>query len=184
MRAGRHWRGGAGVAALALGGCGEGGLAGGLRSAGVGGTPDEFLVLPTAPAGDAARLRRAAAADARRRQPRRLPPACRGGRRADRAAGPVGSQRRRARRRAPGRADPRDPRRARSRGRESGGRPTAGGCSSAGSARDREALIYRADGLDAAGDFERLARPRACRCRRRRRRRSSEIAVRSRLRVP
>lgn len=32
---------------LALGGCG--GLAGGLRAAGVGGTPDEFMVLPTRP---------------------------------------------------------------------------------------------------------------------------------------
>jgi hypothetical protein len=34
---------------LALGGCGEGGLAGGLRSVGVAGTPDEFMVLPTRP---------------------------------------------------------------------------------------------------------------------------------------
>ena len=32
-----------------LAGCGEGGLAGGLRSAGVGATPDEFMVLPTKP---------------------------------------------------------------------------------------------------------------------------------------
>jgi hypothetical protein len=44
----------AGAAALALvaallAGCGEGGLAGSLRSAGVGGAPDEFLVLPTKP---------------------------------------------------------------------------------------------------------------------------------------
>ena len=51
MRAGRaiacggadRWR------RLALAGCGEGGLAGGLRSAGVAGTPDEFMVLPTRP---------------------------------------------------------------------------------------------------------------------------------------
>jgi hypothetical protein len=34
---------------LALSGCAEGGLAGALRSAGVGGTPDEFMVLPTRP---------------------------------------------------------------------------------------------------------------------------------------
>ena len=34
---------------LALTGCAEGGLAGGLRSAGVGGKPDEFMVLPTRP---------------------------------------------------------------------------------------------------------------------------------------
>ncbi len=34
---------------LAVSGCGEGGLAGGLRSAGVAGSPDEFLVLPTRP---------------------------------------------------------------------------------------------------------------------------------------
>jgi hypothetical protein len=37
------------MAALALAGCQEGGLAGALRSAGVGGAPDEFLVLPTKP---------------------------------------------------------------------------------------------------------------------------------------
>ncbi len=42
------------VAALTLAGalvagCGEGGLAGGLRSAGVASTPDEFMVLPTKP---------------------------------------------------------------------------------------------------------------------------------------
>lgn len=38
------------LAALALAGCGEGGLAGGLRAAGVGAeTPDEFMVLPTKP---------------------------------------------------------------------------------------------------------------------------------------
>ncbi len=36
------------LAPLALGGC-QGGLAGGLRSAGIGGTPDEFMVLPTRP---------------------------------------------------------------------------------------------------------------------------------------
>lgn len=35
--------------ALALGGCGEGGLGGYLRSAGVAQTPDEFMVLPTRP---------------------------------------------------------------------------------------------------------------------------------------
>ncbi len=34
---------------LTLAGCGEGGLAGGLRSAGVGASPDEFMVLPTRP---------------------------------------------------------------------------------------------------------------------------------------
>ena len=34
---------------LALAGCAEGGLAGGLRAAGVGQTPDEFMVLPTRP---------------------------------------------------------------------------------------------------------------------------------------
>ncbi len=50
MRAGR----GVGAAALfmaagLLAGCGGGGLAGALRSAGVGGAPDEFLVLPTKP---------------------------------------------------------------------------------------------------------------------------------------
>lgn len=37
------------LAAALLGGCGEGGFAGGLRSAGVGAAPDEFLVLPTKP---------------------------------------------------------------------------------------------------------------------------------------
>jgi Protein of unknown function (DUF3035) len=38
------------LAVLALAGCGEGGLAGGLRSAGIGAdTPDEFMVLPTKP---------------------------------------------------------------------------------------------------------------------------------------
>ncbi len=36
------------LAVTALAGC-EGGLAGSLRSAGVGGSPDEFLVLPTRP---------------------------------------------------------------------------------------------------------------------------------------
>jgi hypothetical protein len=36
------------AAVLALGGC-EGGLAGGLRSAGLAGKPDEFRVLPTRP---------------------------------------------------------------------------------------------------------------------------------------
>jgi hypothetical protein len=36
------------LAPFVLGGC-EGGLAGGLRSAGVAGTPDEFMVLPTRP---------------------------------------------------------------------------------------------------------------------------------------
>lgn len=35
--------------ALLLSGCGEGGLPGGLRRAGIGGTPDEFMVLPTRP---------------------------------------------------------------------------------------------------------------------------------------
>lgn len=34
---------------LTLAGCAEGGLAGGLRAAGVGDPPDEFLVLPTRP---------------------------------------------------------------------------------------------------------------------------------------
>jgi len=34
---------------LAISGCAEGGLGGALRSAGVGGTPDEFMVLPTRP---------------------------------------------------------------------------------------------------------------------------------------
>ena len=37
------------VAVLALGGCGDGGLAGGLRAAGIAGKPDEFMVLPTRP---------------------------------------------------------------------------------------------------------------------------------------
>ncbi len=46
--------GGRTVAALAIvaglvSGCGDGGLAGGLRSAGVASSPDEFLVLPTKP---------------------------------------------------------------------------------------------------------------------------------------
>lgn len=42
---------GSGLLALALllGGCQEGGVAGGLRSAGVAGKPDEFMVLPTRP---------------------------------------------------------------------------------------------------------------------------------------
>ncbi len=50
MRAGRA-KGAAALilAAGLLAGCGEGGLAGGLRSAGVGDSPDEFLVLPTRP---------------------------------------------------------------------------------------------------------------------------------------
>jgi hypothetical protein len=34
---------------LLLGACSEGGLAGGLRSAGIAKTPDEFMVLPTRP---------------------------------------------------------------------------------------------------------------------------------------
>ena len=37
------------LAAIALGGCGGRGIAGGLRAAGVAGTPDEFMVLPTKP---------------------------------------------------------------------------------------------------------------------------------------
>jgi hypothetical protein len=37
------------LAVFALGGCADGGLAGGLRRAGVATTPDEFLVLPTRP---------------------------------------------------------------------------------------------------------------------------------------
>ena len=37
------------VVVLALGGCGDGGLAGGLRAAGIAGKPDEFMVLPTRP---------------------------------------------------------------------------------------------------------------------------------------
>ncbi len=37
------------LAPFALVGCGEGGLAGGLRRAGVAGKPDEFMVLPTRP---------------------------------------------------------------------------------------------------------------------------------------
>lgn len=37
------------LAAAVLAGCQEGGLAGSLRSAGVGASPDEFLVLPTRP---------------------------------------------------------------------------------------------------------------------------------------
>ena len=37
------------ASAVALTGCGEGGIAGNLRSAGVGGKPDEFMVLPTRP---------------------------------------------------------------------------------------------------------------------------------------
>ena len=37
------------LAGLAIAGCAEGGLAGGLRRAGVSGTPDEFMVLPTRP---------------------------------------------------------------------------------------------------------------------------------------
>ncbi|MBP7001829.1 DUF3035 domain-containing protein [Amaricoccus sp.] len=50
----RRWRRIAGAAALAatacaLSACQGGGLAGALRSAGVGSSPDEFLVLPTKP---------------------------------------------------------------------------------------------------------------------------------------
>ena len=37
------------LAAAALAGCAEGGIAGNLRAAGIGGTPDEFMVLPTKP---------------------------------------------------------------------------------------------------------------------------------------
>ena len=37
------------LAPLVLAGCGEGGVAGRLRSAGVAGKPDEFMVLPTRP---------------------------------------------------------------------------------------------------------------------------------------
>lgn len=37
------------LAPFALAGCGEGGLAGGLRRAGVTSKPDEFMVLPTRP---------------------------------------------------------------------------------------------------------------------------------------
>lgn len=56
IRTGREMRWGRakGAAALALAagllaGCGGNGLAGGLRAAGVGDSPDEFLVLPTRP---------------------------------------------------------------------------------------------------------------------------------------
>lgn len=50
MLSARPLRAAAILAALgALAGCGEGGIAGGLRAAGVAGTPDEFLVLPTRP---------------------------------------------------------------------------------------------------------------------------------------
>ncbi len=45
----RMFRAGLLIAALALSGCEGGGLAGVLRSSGVTSTPDEFLVLPTAP---------------------------------------------------------------------------------------------------------------------------------------
>ncbi|HRO12674.1 DUF3035 domain-containing protein [Amaricoccus sp.] len=49
-RAGRAILGAAAVlAALALAGCGQGGVAGSLRSAGIAGKPDEFMVLPTRP---------------------------------------------------------------------------------------------------------------------------------------
>jgi hypothetical protein len=37
------------IAGATIAGCGDGGLAGGLRSSGVGATPDEFMVLPTKP---------------------------------------------------------------------------------------------------------------------------------------
>lgn len=37
------------LAATAIGGCGGRGIAGGLRAAGIAGTPDEFMVLPTKP---------------------------------------------------------------------------------------------------------------------------------------
>lgn len=37
------------LAAAALAGCAEGGVAGNLRAAGIGSTPDEFMVLPTKP---------------------------------------------------------------------------------------------------------------------------------------
>ncbi len=37
------------LAAFVLAGCGEGGVAAGLRGAGIAGQPDEFLVLPTRP---------------------------------------------------------------------------------------------------------------------------------------
>lgn len=50
MRAGRAMGAAALIlAASLLAGCGDRGLAGGLRAAGVGGGPDEFLVLPTKP---------------------------------------------------------------------------------------------------------------------------------------
>ena len=50
IRAGRAFAWAAPILApLALAGCGEGGLAGGLRSAGIAGKPDEFMVLPTRP---------------------------------------------------------------------------------------------------------------------------------------
>ena len=37
------------IAPLVLAGCVEGGVAGGLRAAGIAGKPDEFMVLPTRP---------------------------------------------------------------------------------------------------------------------------------------
>jgi hypothetical protein len=49
MRSGRAIALALALVPLGLGGCGEGGLAGALRSAGVAGKPDEFMVLPTRP---------------------------------------------------------------------------------------------------------------------------------------
>ena len=143
------------VAPLALGGCAEGGLAGGLRAAGVQGTPDEFMVLPTRPLEMPENLSRAAAADPGRGQPRRLPPAPRGGRRADRPP------RRRYRERQPRSSPP--PARATRRSAasspprtSSGARPIAGLLLERVFSRDREALVYQQMVLDAPAEFDRM----------------------------
>ena len=117
------------------------------------GTPDEFMVLPTRPLEMPQNLAA-------------LPPPTPGAvNRVDYRPhteavagltgrpGPAGSGGARAGRR--GRpARPGDPHRSSPRRTWSGARPTTGGCSSAGSARDREALIYRPMVLDAPDAFE------------------------------
>jgi hypothetical protein len=143
------------AAVLALAGCGDGGLAGGLRAAGIAGKPDEFMVLPTRPLEMPANL--AALPPPTPGQPNRvdyqpIPEAIAG------LSGRPG---------APGNADgaalvaaagPRDPSvRAELAVDDAEWRRThRGRLLERLTARDREALVYRPMVLDAPGEFERM----------------------------
>lgn len=143
------------LAALALGGCGEGGVAGGLRAAGVAGSPDEFLVLPTRPLELPADLQS-------------LPPPTPG--RANRVdydpladavagltgrSGPAGAGGGAALVARAGAADPQV--RARLAGEDAAYRASnRGRLLERAFSNDREALIYRGMALDAGAEFRRL----------------------------